>query len=306
MNREGASSRAVLLVSHGTVERLEDLAAFVTNVRRGRAPQAELVAEVRRRYEAIGGGSPLNRTSAALAQKLNARLGVRVAWANRLWSPYVREVLAELAGAGVRRVGVVPLAPFSAHVYAADASAAAAGHKVEVSCAPAWGGHAKLVAAFAARVEAAVAQVRDLARASLLLTAHSLPQSVIDAGDPYERDVRAAAEAVATEASQRVGKSLRWTLAFQSQGLGGPGLKWLGPDLATALDEAAARGEEAVVVAAIGFLADHVETLYDLDIEAAARARDRGLTLVRARSLDDSDDLVDLLADLARPLLGHA
>jgi ferrochelatase len=107
--------------------------------------------------------------------------------------------------------------------------------------------------------------------------------------------------------SRRRGVPLAWSLAFQSQGLAGPGVAWLGPDLPTALDAVcASSGAASVVIAAIGFLADHVETLYDLDIEAAALARDRGLTLLRARSLDADADLVDVLAAVARPLLTHA
>jgi ferrochelatase len=295
-----ASRDAVLLVSHGTVDRLDDLAAFATNVRRGRPPPPELVAELRRRYEAIGGRSPLNRTTAEIAQKLHERLGVRVAWANRLWAPYVREAIAELAGGGAARVAVVPLAPFSAHVYASDAKSAAAGLTIDVRCAPSWGSEAGLVEAFASRVADALAGAGE---AHLLLTAHSLPQSVVDAGDPYAHEVRAAAEAVVAAVNARRVAPVGWTLAFQSQGLAGPGVAWLGPDLPTALDAAKASGAAAVVVAAIGFLADHVETLYDLDIEAAALARDRGLAFARARSLDADDDLVDVLAGVARALL---
>jgi ferrochelatase len=201
----------------------------------------------------------------------------------------------------VRRVAVVALAPFSAAVYASDARAAAAGLPLEVACAPPWGEHPGLIGAFAARVVAALGGDRP----HLLLTAHSLPKSVIDAGDPYEREVRAASEAVVAEVRRRAGVDLPWTLAFQSQGLAGPGMAWLGPDLATALDEARASGASRVVASAVGFLADHVETLYDLDVEAAAMARARGLAFSRARSLDASDDLVDVLADLAGALLGH-
>jgi ferrochelatase len=298
-----AAGSAVLLVSHGTVDDLDDLAAFVTNVRRGKPPGAELVAELRRRYEAIGGRSPLNATTAQLARKLAARLGLRVAWANRLWKPGPRDVLAELAAHGIARVAVVPLAPFSAHVYEDDARRAVAGLGVDLACAPAWGHNAKLIAAFAARIEAAIAQHDDARPPHLLLTAHSLPIAVLERGDPYERDVRTAAEAVAAEVSRRRGDAVAWSLAFQSQGMSGDGSRWLGPDVRTAIEAAGAGAR--LVVAAIGFLADHVETLYDLDIEASQIARARGCSFVRARSLDADDDFVEVLADVARPLLGH-
>jgi ferrochelatase len=299
-----AAASAVLLVSHGTVDHLDDLAAFVTNVRRGKAPAAELVAELRRRYEAIGGRSPLNATTAELARKLAVRMRVPVAWANRLWKPPPRDVLAGLAAEGVSRVAVVPLAPFSTHVYEADARQAAEGLDVELACAPPWGQNAKLVAGFATRIEEALARHDDAdGEPHLILTAHSLPLAVIERGDPYEREVRAAAEAVVTEVRRRRGATVSWSLAFQSQGMSGDGARWLGPDVRTAI-EAAGIGAR-LVVAAIGFLADHVETLYDLDVEASEVARARGCSFVRARSLDADDDFVDILADVARPLLSH-
>jgi ferrochelatase len=298
---DAGTPAAVLLVSHGTVDELDDLAAFVTNVRRGRPPPPELVAELRRRYEAIGGRSPLNAVNARLAEKLAARLGrvARVAWANRLWKPTVRDVLVALARDGVRRVAVVPLAQHSAHVYADDARAAAEGTGVELVCAPGWGQHPRLLDAFAARIRRVLG---DPAGTTVILTAHSLPRAVVDRGDPYEREVRASAAAVTT----RLGAGVRTVVAFQSQGMSDVPGGWLGPDLATVLDEARARGDARVVAAPIGFLADHVETLYDLDVEAAAMARERGLAWARSASLDDDDDLVDVLADVARPLLEAA
>jgi ferrochelatase len=286
---------AVLLVSHGTVDDLDDLGAFVTHVRRGHPPGAELVAELRRRYEAIGGQSPLNAVSARVASKVEARLGVRTAWAGRLWKPYVREVLSGLVAEGVVHVAVVPLAQHSAHVYAEDARRAAEGTGVTVACAPGWGQSPSLHDAFTKRIRGVLG---DPARTTVILSAHSLPRVVVERGDPYEHEVRASAAAI----SGRLGPGVRTAVAFQSQGFGAPG-EWLGPDLAAVLDEAAARGDARVVFAPIGFLADHVEILYDLDIEAAAMARQRGLTSVRAPSLNDDDDLIDILVDVARPLL---
>jgi protoporphyrin/coproporphyrin ferrochelatase len=285
---------AVLLVAHGTVDDLDDLAAFVTNVRRGHPPGAELVAELRRRYEAIGGRSPLNAVNARVAAKLAGRLGVRTAWANRLWKPYTRDVLAGLARDGVTRVVVVPLAQHSAHVYADDARRAAEGTGLAIVAAPGWGQSPKLLDAFARRIRAVLG---DGARTTVVLTAHSLPRAVVDRGDPYEREVRAAAAGVA----DRLGAGVRAVVAFQSQGFGAG--EWLGPDLATVLDEAAALRDVRVVFAPIGFLADHVEILYDIDVEAAAMARDRGLTAARVPSLNDDEDFVDVLAEVARPLL---
>lgn len=295
-----AAVGAVVLVSHGTVDDLDDLPAFVTRVRRGRPPPPELVTELRHRYEAIGGQSPLKATNAEVARKLATRLGVPVCLANRLWKPEVRDVLVDLAARGVSRAAVVPLAQHSAHVYAEDARKAAEGTGVALVCAPGWGQAPALSDAFAARIARALGQ-GSRARTTVVMTAHSLPLVAIRSGDPYERDVRASAEAVAERVAR--GGPVRCTVAFQSQGFGAKPGEWLGPDLPAALDEARARGDERVVLAPIGFLADHVETLYDLDVEAAAMARERGLTFARAASLDADDDLVDVLADVARPLL---
>ncbi len=300
------SDVAVVLVSHGTVDDLDDLSAFVTNVRRGRPAPVELIAELRRRYEAIG-GSPLNRINETLAVKLAARLGVPVVSANRLWRPFVRDVFAGLVARGIRRVVLAPLAQHSTHVYAEDAKRAAEGVGVDLACVPAWGGRADLTEAFAGRIAGALAASADAARTTLVMTAHSLPQSVIDAGDPYERDVRASAAAVALAVRARVGREVPTRVAFQSQGMAGPApVQWLGPDLRATLDAVATAGAARVVFAPIGFLADHVEVLYDLDVEARAMAGERGLGYARAPSLNADDDFVDVLAEICRPLLGSA
>jgi ferrochelatase len=246
-------SEAVLLVSHGTVDDLDDLGAFVKNVRHGHAPPPELVSELRRHYEAIGGKSPLNAINAQIARALEHRLRVRVEWANRLWKPYVRDVLAALARDGITRVALVPLAQHSAHVYADDARRAAHGTGIEVAASSCWGQNAKLCAAFAWRIGETLAPVQGREGVTLVMTAHSLPRSVIDAGDPYEREVRASAEAIMVMVRAKSGRDVHVTVAFQSQTPNGPGMgppiQWLGPDLRAALDGAKKRGDRHAVFA---------------------------------------------------------
>lgn len=295
--------QAVLLVAHGTVDSLDDLPAFLASIRRGHPAPPELLAEVRRRYDRIG-GSPLNAINRALASKLEAKLGVPVRLANRLAAPHTRDVVAELARMGATRVAIVPLAQHSAHVYGEHAKSVAAEVAPELALVYAenWGQRADLVEAFARRIRDALAHVpRD--RTTVIISAHSLPVAVVKAGDPYEREVRAAAEAVSARLDART------MVAFQSQGMSaGPGgrpVEWLGPDLPTTLDAIAARGDTHVVVAPIGFLADHVEILYDLDVEAKQLADERKLVLARTASLNADDDFVDVLAEIARPLLAQ-
>ncbi|MCC6528380.1 MAG: ferrochelatase [Polyangiaceae bacterium] len=288
---------AVVLAYHGTVERSDDLPAFLRNIRRGAEPPPALVAEVRARYERVG-GSPLRRTSEAVARALEERLGVPVRAAGRLWHPYLGDVARELVLAGARRLVSLPLAPQSVHVYhAALGAELPAG--VELVPVPPWGLEPALLDAFVASIEAALAALAVPARAALLLTAHSLPERVLAAGDPYERDFRSMAAAVGERVGTRVG---RVEVAFQSQGLGGGA--WLGPDLRTAFASLRASGVEELAVAPIGFLAEHVETLYDLDVEAAGLAREAGFVrYARARALDADGRLVDALEAVARRAL---
>jgi ferrochelatase len=298
-------SEAVVLVSHGTVDDPDDLAAFVTNVRRGRPAPPDLIAELRRRYDAIG-GSPLNRINAQLAAKVAARLGVPVDVANRLWRPFVRDVFGALVDRGIRRVVVVPLASHSTHVYAEDARLAAEAAGVDLVCAPAWGGRADLTAAFASRIVSKLQASPEADRTMVISTAHSLPRSVIAAGDPYERHFRASAEAVAAAVRARVEHEVATMVAFQSQGMAGPAtVEWLGPTLREALDVARERGSARVLFAPIGFLSDHVEVLYDLDVEANAMAAERGMTYARSSSLNADEDFVDVLTEVCQPLLGR-
>jgi ferrochelatase len=292
--------RAVVLVAHGTVDRLEDLPAFLTNIRRGQPPPDAMVAELRHRYEAIG-GSPLNAINRRLASKLERALGVPVRVANRLWTPYPKDVLAELEA---DFLVALPLAQHSAHVYA---QAVVESTTASVKTIENWGQTPALLDAFAARVRRAIPAGVSPSDVGLVLSAHSLPKAVIDAGDPYEREVRASAEGVASRVRDVL--PAVW-VAFQSQGMskgpGGKPMEWLGPDLPTTFGAVAAAGKKHVVVAPIGFLADHVEVLYDIDIEAKRLAAERGLSLTRTESLDDSDDFVAVLAGLVRPALEGA
>jgi ferrochelatase len=301
------TEQAVVLFGHGTVDRLDDLALFVQTIRHGHAASPEFVAELRRRYEAIGGQSPFNAIARELALGVESELGIRATTAMRLWKPTAVDVLRSLASEGVSRAVFVPLAQHSGPVYAEAAARAAAeiGGIIEVRSVLNWGQTPSLLDAYATAVEATLAAVptelRD--RTTTLFTAHSLPKSVIDAGDAYEREFRASVEGVVS----RVGGGVRSFVAFQSQGpaigAGGRPVAWLGPTVEAALDALAARGEKHIVFAPIGFLADHVEVLYDLDVEAREMARARGLGYSRSASLNASPSLVRTIAALARPLL---
>ncbi len=301
------SKTAVLLVAHGTVESLDELPEFLANIRRGHPPPAALLAEVRRRYEAIGGKSPLLAITREAAEKLEARLGVPVRVAMRLFRPLPGAVLRELVGEGVTRVVVLPLAQHSAHVYgeAVKEAAKEAGLGLEIVTVPNWGREPALTHAFAESIVAELDEVPADARSrtAIVLSAHSLPLSVIEAGDPYEREFRGSAEDVAAAVrAMRPQGFAEHVVCFQSEGMS-PGVKWLGPGLRATLEALAARGRDHVVLAPIGFLADHVEILYDLDIEAKGWAGELGIVTYRSASLNAGDGLLAALEAVARRAL---
>lgn len=290
---------AVLLVVHGSVDREEDVPAFVTNIRQGRpAPQA-VIDEVLRRWRMIG-GSPLSAITEAQAHALEARLGLRVAIGARMWHPYVQDTALSLARQRVTRVLSLPLAPYSIDMYndVARKACATAGIESVVDCPP-WAREPALIDAFVETITQKLATIGDTARTHVVLSAHSLPLRVVRAGDRYEHEVRATATAV----SSRLGElGTRCQVSFQSQGMDGG--EWLGPDLPTTFRALAASGAREVVVAPIGFLADHTETLFDLDVEAKAQAEALGLAFHRATALNESTRLIDAIEAVARRALG--
>jgi ferrochelatase len=298
------NKRAVVLVAHGTVEKLEDMPEFLKNIRHGRPAPPELVREVTRRYEAMGGRSPLLDITRDVAKKLEAELRLPVRVAMRLFAPYVKDVFAELANEGFTDVFVLPLAQHSAHLYGEHAKKTAleAGLPLDVTTAPNWGREPLLTEAFAENIALALDRVPEDARSrtALVLSAHSLPLSVIEGGDPYEKEFRASAEDVAAAVrALRPSSFVEHVVCFQSEGMT-PGMKWLGPGLRATMEELGRRGRDHLVLAPIGFLADHVEILYDLDIEAKAWAEALKVVTYRSASLNAGPAFVRALASIAR------
>lgn len=284
-----------LFVAHGSITDLDEIPQFLERIRHGRVPSPELVKETKRRYALIG-SSPLLAATTEQAALLEKRLGAPVLVGMRLSNPTLESALEKAESLGLRRVVLVPLAPFSVHVYQAHAERVAAdrrsrgGDPPELLALAPWGSHPAVI-----RAHAELIRPHLDAETELVLTAHSLPVSVIRAGDAYQAEVEKSARAIG-DALERP-----YTLAFQSQGADGG--EWLGPTLLGTLDELRGRGAKRVAVAPFGFLAEHVETLYDLDIEARARADALGLEFVRVPALGGAEGLIDALEDLVRRAL---
>ncbi|MCU0690608.1 MAG: ferrochelatase [Polyangiaceae bacterium] len=297
----------VLLVAHGTPSSLDDIAPFLKNIRRGRPTPPDIVEAVRGRYAAIGGRSPLLDTTREQASKLSARLGLPAFVATRMWHPYFEDVLRSIAEEKlVDRLVVLVMAPHSAHVYEAALRDSARGLLEQglqvpaLQVAPCWGDEPALVDAWAGVTRATLDALNPgmAGHAVLVPTAHSLPMRTVRAGDPYPGLVAATADAV----MQRLGAdAMPSILCFQSQGMSQE--PWLGPDLPTVFRRAASTGASGVVVVPIGFLVDHVETLYDLDIEARQLAEHERLWFARVPCLNASDALIDAAERVLRRLL---
>lgn len=295
---------AVLLSCHGTVSNLDDVPAFLANIRRGRPAPPEMVKEIQHRLEAIG-GSPLMRHTQDQADGLAERLGIPCVVAGRLWGPYPDAVLGVLAREGRTRVLSLPLAPQSVHVYnqAVRAAAAAMEPPLTIVEGPTWGDEPALIDAFADTVReglerAAAVHAGPPSETAIVLSAHSLPLRILASGDPYETQFRAMAALVAARFE---GSGHPVTVAFQSQGMTDDA--WLGPDLPSTFRGLKDGGARAVVVAPIGFLAEHVETLYDLDIDAPKLAAAVGVAYARAPAPCARPRLVDALEAVARRAL---
>jgi ferrochelatase len=301
LSAEAGGRAAVLLLAYGAPQRLEDVEPYLLDVRGGRATPPELVEEVRRRYARLGGTSPLLERTREQAAALEGRLGdgTRVFAGMRHWHPYIRDVLAEIRAAGFGRVIAVPLAPhYSGLSIGAYERAVEDGRgSLAVAMVLEWYQHSAFLDAVAQRVRAALERCRPAPpdRIPLVFTAHSLPERILADGDPYVAQLEASMDGVLA----RLGRDRsRAHLAFQSAGRTAE--RWLSPEAAWVVEELADTGERTVVVCPIGFVSDHLEVLYDVDVELQGLARRRGLHLERTESLNGDPLLIDALADLVR------
>jgi ferrochelatase len=304
------SQTAVLLLAHGTPDKVEDIPCFLYAVTGGRPLPQAVVDEVKHRYAQIG-RSPLLDFTMKQAEEVQRELGIPVYVGMRNWTPYIRDVVPRMAADGVTRAIVICLAPQNSRTSVglyrsavfqrgqAEGSAAAPPEApFAVDFVESWHDHPLLIKAFAEKLENGWKQACAAAgvRVPVIFTAHSVPVRTITEGDPYEQQARQTAELVARSVDGL--KTEDWRFAFQSQGMsGGP---WLGPKVEDAIVMLKDQGHRAVFIQPVGFLCDHVEVLYDIDIAFRQFAETRGMQLWRAESLNDSPLLVAALADVAR------
>jgi ferrochelatase len=296
-----SGSVGVVVMAHGTPQRAEEIESFYTRIRRGRPPSPEQLADLTRRYDAIGGLSPLTERTTAQVDALRAELDHRspghfvVAYGAKHSAPLIEDAMASLSDQGVRTIIGLVLTPHGSTMGSGEyfeRAEAALDSAVELVSVPSWYAQPGLIELLATLVNDALATLGpgvDHQRFPVLFTAHSLPERVVAAGDTYPQQLEESARLVAGAAGLA-----RWQVAWQSAGRTPE--PWLGPDVRDVVSQL--HDADGVVLCPIGFVADHLEVLYDLDVELAAVAAQAGLRYVRTASLNDDPRFIKVLADV--------
>jgi ferrochelatase len=295
--------RGLVVMAYGTPASPDEIEAYYTHIRRGRAPSAEQLADLTGRYAAIGGVSPLAERTRAQARAIASALGTdgsgrwAVALGNKHAPPFVEDAVAELAGTRADIAGLV-LAPHysrgSVGEYHERAAAAAGERGIAYVGIDAWHDEPAWLDAQGERVRSALGALP--AKTTVLFTAHSLPERVLADHDPYPDQLRQSAAAIAERAGLDPDD---WALAWQSAGRTPE--PWRGPDVRDVIRDLAATGRiEGVLVCPQGFVSDHLEVLYDLDVDARSVAREAGLAFARTASINDDPAVMGALAERVR------
>ena len=278
---------AVILMAYGSPERAEDIPAYFSDIRGGRPVRPEAVAELVERYRRIG-GSPLNEITDAQRAALERELGLPVLVGMKHWEPWIADAVERALAAGAERLVGLVLAPHYSRLSIGgyrERLEQALGGRAELVFVDSWHDHAPYLDAVADRVRGTDAHV--------VFTAHSLPERILAEGDPYRDQLLETSRLLAERAGVE-----RWSFAFQSESATGE--PWLGPDILVELETLHAQGVRKVLAAPIGFVCDHLEILWDLDVAAREKAAELGLELARIESLNADPAFVRGLAELVR------
>lgn len=296
---------AVMLMAYGTPRTKEEILPYYTDIRRGRAPTDEQLNDLIKRYEAIGGLSPLKQLTEDQRDALQTELDridpghYQVFLGLKHATPFIEESVAEVAGLGFTRIVCLVLAPhystYSIGQYTDRVRVSAEPFNIEVVGIDSWAREEAFIDFLAADMKAKLATLPE--RTKVLFTAHSLPQRIIDAGDPYPDELRATAELVAEKAGLE--RWSQWSIAWQSAGRTPE--PWIGPDILAVIDQMATTRDtdesvDGVLICACGFVADHLEVLYDLDLEAKQHAAGFGIAFARTACVNDDASVMAALA----------
>jgi ferrochelatase len=299
--------QAILLLAFGGPESLDDVKPFVTNVlaSRGRTPDEAQIESVIERYKLIGGKSPLLKITRSQAEALEKVLReegkpLKVYIGMRHWHPFIKDTLAEIQKDGINKVLALTLAPHNSkaviggYIQTVVKALEELKSGKKLSYVKSWHAHPLFLNALKEKILDGLSRFSDKVRnkVQLIFSAHSLPVSLVQ-GDPYVEQLTETINGVLKTIDQTEGP-IQWHRAYQSKG-GGP-VEWLGPDIESVLKMLAERGDENVLLIPVGFVSDHVEILYDIDILAKETAEDLGMTFRRTSSLNDSPAFIKALA----------
>ncbi|HUN89347.1 MAG TPA: ferrochelatase [Terriglobales bacterium] len=290
------SKRAVLLLAHGSPERVEDIPEFLRYVTGGRGLPEAVVKEVQHRYALIG-SSPLTRLTLQQADLVQRELGLPTYVGMRNWMPFTSTAIANMQANGVEQAVAICLAPHNSRTSVGLYRKSLEGAPFPIDFVESWHDHPLLIKAFVEKLTAGYAKACNDAGTKLpvIFTAHSVPKRTVDEGDPYECQAVHTGKLVADAAGMDVAMC---RFAFQSQGMSGGA--WLGPTVEDTIVQLNQAGHSGVFLQPIGFVCDHVEILFDIDIMFRQFAEQRGMKLWRAESLNDSVTFAKAVADVAR------
>ena len=303
MNKPNESPTGVFLMAHGAPESVDDIPEYLRNIRGGTEPTSETIQIISDRYEQIGGKSPLRKITEELCVRLESFLNqqggqFKVYCGMRNWSPYICDEVKRMKEDGIKRVVAICLAPqfstWSTRLYfnVFKESLKSCGiEDLDVRYIGSWADHPLLIDAFEEKYKAALAKLEPKASVYTIFTAHSIPAESIELGDPYGEEF----DKTVKKLVERVQPN-NWFKAYQSQGM--IPVPWLGPTVESVLDKIARQGSKTVLMVPVGFVCDHVEILFDIDIEFSEYAKERKLNLYRTESLNLSPTFVETLASV--------
>lgn len=294
--------KAILLMSYGTPKDTNQVEAYYTHIRGGRRPTDSEIDELRKKYIAIGGSSPLIRITESLASKLRIRLATygsqsRVYVAMKHSEPFIRDVVARCSREGNRQLLGIVLAPHyskmstETYIKVVEEANSKLDNKMKLDFVDSWYRNELFLSAWERRIKEALQRFHS--GCTVIFSAHSLPEKILSEGDPYKEQLLETSRLLASRLNIE-----DWKFAFQS--VGNTHDKWLGPDIIELLQQLYEQGRRSFVIAPIGFVSDHLEVLYDIDIECKQWATARGAELVRCRSMNVSDEFVECLISIIR------
>lgn len=298
---------AVLLMAYGSPNSLDEVGEYLQQVRGGRTPTTEEVERLRERYRRVGGQTPLLRITLAQAKALEEKLRFQhidssVHVGMKHWHPFIEDIVQKIVPDDVSEIVGLALAPhysklsIGGYADAVRRGLARSKSSVPLTMVESWHNQQSLISALSHRVRDGLEKFDNPSKTIVLFTAHSLPKRFVEQDDPYWSQLQETSRLVASNAG--IGS---WDFAFQSAGHPEDG--WLGPSIKDKIFELSGRGFRELLVCPVGFVSDHLEILYDLDIEAKAYASSRGVKLERTTSLNDDPELIDAIATRLAPLL---